>query len=623
LGGTVVQGLAIITFLAAGKGRARRPGVPRRREAMSTVASPRWLVLATLLVPALLLGLVAWQDHVNDMRHARKDAMRTVAIFYHQASNVFAIDALAAALVDEKIRGMGWDEIGHSATLQKGLAAIVSRYPQISSLRLVDPNGFVRSSSTGLPTAPISTAGCDFFKALQERDSGIYISRPAVGHTHGSRHFNIALRRTSATGAFDGIIVVSVRSTYLTDFWKRTAPKLDVAAKLFRSDGTILAREPLPNAEMLLAANNPLLRAVGRSASGSLTAVSGVDGVERFYFHKKIDSFPVYLAYGIGVEAVARRSQQHLVVYGGVFGSAAIVLVLMALAFSRSARREAEALQHGRLVRSRLNAETARRSAAEEQLYQSQKMDALGQMIGGVAHDFGNILTIIVLNLELLDQRVVEPGCRKLVDNALTGAERAEKAIAALLGFARNQPLRSEIFDANMALRNMVPLLQQALRSDISLEMSLAPGVLTIEADPNRTALAVLNLVVNARDAMPERGVLQIRTRKVTLKGTVDGLVGDFAMLTVTDTGTGIAPDLLSRVFEPFYTTKGSQRGTGLGLSMVNSFAKQSRGAVAIESVVGQGTTITLYLPCAAPTGDDGVENRAMPRHAVEAPVES
>ncbi len=142
--------------------------------------------------------------------------------------------------------------------------------------------------------------------------------------------------------------------------------------------------------------------------------------------------------------------------------------------------------------------------------------------------------------------------------------------------------------------------MHQALGSEINLETVLSPDLWQVETDPNQTGLAVLNIIVNARDAMPEGGCLEIKTANQVLNGEPDSLVGSFVALTFADTGSGIAPHLLSRVFEPFFTTKEPGKGTGLGLSMVYGFAKQSRGSVSIRSILGQGTTITLYLPCAS-----------------------
>ena len=510
---------------------------------------------------------------------------------------MFETHELVVARIDERIRGMTWEEIGNSEPLHHDLVKIQSQYPQIESLWLIDPDGVARNSSVVLPKRPLNGADRDFFVSLRERDLGTFIGGPMVGRLRGLVNFNVAQRRTGASKAFDGVIVVSVSPRYFTDFWKKIAPPLDIAVKLVRKDGVVLAREPVSDAEILLGVDNPLMQAIQNADSGTRRMVSNIDGISRFYGYKKIDAYPVYLVYGVGVGVALHRWYAHLAVYGCFFGLATIALTFMAVVAARRARREAMALHHWREAARQLRAEAERRGAIEDQLRQSQKMDALGQMTSGVAHDFSNILTIVIGNLELLSQHVTTPRSAALAENALKAAERGTKAIQNLLSFARRQPLRSEIFDPNAALLNMTELFRQSLGSNIRLDMMLCKDAWPVEADLNQANLAVLNLVVNARDAMPEGGVLTVQTTNVRLNGDLHYLVGDFVLVTIADTGTGIKPDVMSRVFEPFFTTKEASHGTGLGLSMVYGFAKQSGGTVTIESAVGQGTTIMLYLP--------------------------
>ena len=432
---------------------------------------------------------------------------------------------------------MTWDEIATSEQLQRDLAKIQNQYPQVQSLWLIDPTGIVRNSNLVLPGSPINAADRDFFVALREHDLGTFISHPIIGRLRGFVNFNVALRRTGAAKAFDGVIVVSVHPTYFTDFWKKIAPNRDKAVKLVRQDGVILAREPLPEVEKLLGADNPLMKAIHAADIGTLRMVSDGDGLERFYGYRKIDAYPVYLAYGVGTGTSLDRWYQHLAVYGCFFGLAAIGLTLLAVAATRRAQREATALHHWQAAAQRLREEGERRTAIEDQLRQSQKMDALGQMTSGIAHDFSNILTIIIGNIELLSLRVTEPRCAALVKTALNAAERGVKATQSLLALARQQPVRTEIFDANEALLNMSELILQALGPNIRLDMLLDPGVRPVRADLNQTNLAVLNVVVNARDAMPDGGILTIQTTNVSLAGETDCVFGDFAAIAISDTG--------------------------------------------------------------------------------------
>jgi signal transduction histidine kinase len=242
----------------------------------------------------------------------------------------------------------------------------------------------------------------------------------------------------------------------------------------------------------------------------------------------------------------------------------------------------------------------------EAALERSLRLEALGRLTGSVAHDFNNLLTIIVGNLEQLRDRSHDAFVQHGAKAALDAAVRGEKLVQSLLAFARRRPLCHRVFDLNAMIRDMDPLLRQSLGANIELIPALAPGVWPVETDVSQTEMAVLNLVVNARDAMPEGGVLRIETANVMLTGERDGLHGIFVALTVADTGCGMSPEVLARAFEPFFTTKAEGKGTGLGLSMVYGFARQSRGTAAIRSEPNEGTAVTIYLPrSVAPLGAD------------------
>jgi len=269
-------------------------------------------------------------------------------------------------------------------------------------------------------------------------------------------------------------------------------------------------------------------------------------------------------------------------------------------------RREAEeALQAlNASLEERVATEIAERAKAEDALRQAQKMEAVGQLTGGVAHDFNNLLTVIIGGLDTI--RRSKPGdeirARRAMDMALQAAERAASLTGRLLAFSRRQPLKPTPTDLNVLVRNMTELLHRTLGEQVELEGVLAPRLWRVEADQNQLESAILNLAVNARDAMPEGGKLTIETANTLLDEgytSVDAEVipGQYVVIAVSDTGQGMSPEILSHVFEPFFTTKEVGRGTGLGLSMVYGFVKQSGGHLTIYSEVGQGTTVKLYFP--------------------------
>jgi len=248
---------------------------------------------------------------------------------------------------------------------------------------------------------------------------------------------------------------------------------------------------------------------------------------------------------------------------------------------------------------------TAQLRHNEEALRQSQKMEAVGQLTGGIAHDFNNMLTGIIGSLELLRRRLARGRTEdldSLIDLGVTSANRAAGLTHRLLAFSRRQSLDSKAVQMNTLVLSMSELLQRSLNESIQLDMRLDDKLWVAEADPNQLESALLNLVINARDAMPEGGKLVVETSNQVLhrdftQAYANLEPGDYVMLSVTDNGSGMPQSVVSRAFDPFFTTKPIGQGTGLGLSMIYGFSKQSRGHVSIDSEIDQGTTVKLYLP--------------------------
>ena len=247
--------------------------------------------------------------------------------------------------------------------------------------------------------------------------------------------------------------------------------------------------------------------------------------------------------------------------------------------------------------------------AVEEQLRQSQKMQAIGQLTGGIAHDFNNLLTIILGNLQLLEQGDNRDERRRsFIDDALWATTRGGELTHRLLAFARMQPLRPTIVNLNEVVRGLTDLLRRTLGSRVEIVEELDPGIPSVFVDPGELERALVNLAINARDAMPDGGTLSLQTRRAILDADYvercpDVEPGDYVMLTVSDTGTGIPARFLGRIFEPFFTTKEVGHGSGLGLSMVYGFVKQSGGHVSVYSEPGAGTAFKLFFPRAMTAG--------------------
>jgi len=317
--------------------------------------------------------------------------------------------------------------------------------------------------------------------------------------------------------------------------------------------------------------------------------------------------------------AEADRLTDYLSWLGLLVGAGSIFLGLVAVQAVRqnvAARREAEneaeraeALERAvaertqelRLANEALRAEAEEREAAESQLRQVQKMEAVGQLTGGIAHDFNNMLAVVVGGIDLARRRLNGPRREIMthLNNAMEGATRAAALTRRLLSFARSEPLLPDRVDPAELVGGMSDLLDRTIGERIHVEVDLARDTWPIYVDPHQLENAIVNLAVNARDAMEGTGTMRVSTRNVRLAASEVGDVrpGDYVQISVSDTGCGMARDVLERAFEPFFTTKPVGKGTGLGLSQIFGFAHQSGGEVGIESELGQGTTVSIYLP--------------------------
>jgi PAS domain S-box-containing protein len=247
-------------------------------------------------------------------------------------------------------------------------------------------------------------------------------------------------------------------------------------------------------------------------------------------------------------------------------------------------------------LREQVERQTGELVHAQEQLRQSQKMEALGQLTGGIAHDFNNLLTVVVGGLDLIVKRAEDDKLKRYAENALAAAERGARLTGQLLAFSRVQRLEVRPTQVAPLIQNMRPLLRNVLGPGITKQFDLDEEAMPVMADPTQLEVAVLNLAINARDAMPDGGVLSFASRKVEVTGDLELDDGTYIELTISDTGAGMSEEVAARAFEPFFTTKEVGKGTGLGLSMVYGMARQSGGTARIESAPGGGTAVKLFF---------------------------
>jgi two-component system NtrC family sensor kinase len=568
----------------------------------------------------LLLALAAWQNFRLVRSQTEERVMIEAGELREHALNTVKTYAIVLAWIDARTRGLGWDQIAQDEELHRFLSDL-DTLPQIDEVWMADATGRPVISGRSSLTPPIDVSDRDCFAAKKKQDVGIFVSREQIGALTHAPEFDICDRRSTADKGFDGIIVVSARPAYFSEFYRTVSEEKRFAASLVRSDGSLLVRYPALSAPPVLARDSPFMQAIASNPDRGWFGGRGeTDGVERFFAYQRVEGYPLYVAYGVPKRDVLHSWLANLVNYSLFAVPASLALFGMTLLAVRQIQRHAIASWRWRTTARRLRREMNRRALAEAELRQAQKMEALGQLTGGVAHDFNNLLTVLQGSLEMLSGRQQSDQLQARVDTALRTVERGERLTEQLLAFARRQPLAKATIDLNAQLRRMTELLVRTVGSAIVINTNLAPDLWPVDADATQLELAVINLAINARDAMPAGGKLGIRTFNLATQREAmpeQQTVADFVSLQVSDTGQGMPPEVASRAFEPFFTTKEAGKGTGLGLSMVYGFARQSGGSASIRSDVDRGTTVTLLLPRGLPAHEsDGAGATDLPRSA-------
>jgi signal transduction histidine kinase/ActR/RegA family two-component response regulator len=572
------------------------------REGRGAVRAYYGLAVAALLLPVLVLCGGAWLAWQSVLRDARQGLDRALAVSTEQATKVLDTHMLVAARVNDLVGGLDDAAIrAHEPPLRDQIVAMIRPFPQVTAVIVSNSDGQALLSTPHYPVDPGTTfADRDYFLALRDGHRSPFISATVTGSQTGQSAFSVARRKGDDPRQFQGVILVLVSPRYFETFDRSLFnDSADYTAGLYREDGALLARYPsTPDLAFPAAKPNTLLMtAIARDPVSGMVRGEAVDGVARVIAYRKLDAYPVYVTVGRSWHSIV-VAWRNLMATHLIFGiPATMALFALSLLAARRARRESATL-------AALQAEIRRREQAEDALRQAQKMEAVGRLTGGIAHDFNNHLTVISSNVELLKRRLPEnaAGLVRLADAAMHGVRRAATLTQRLLAFSRQQTLDPEPLDAGQLVSGMLDLLRRTLGESVVIETAAASGLWLTRIDANQLESALLNLAVNARDAMPRGGKLTIETANAALDESyvarhAELTAGQYVMIAVRDTGIGMSPDVQARVFEPFFTTKPFGQGTGLGLSMVYGFVAQSGGHIRIDSAPGAGTTIRLYLP--------------------------
>ena len=551
------------------------------------------MIVASVAIPVAIFCYASWIGYQNTFAHADERLLANLGIMAEHTSGVFqsvdltfaAVNAIAGDLTDEQIKASEQALHVQLVKLEKATVAI-------DAILIVDKDGHTLVSSAIYPVpSNVGVADRDYFLAQKEKDAGTYVGAVLEPRVRKGKFFGVSRRRPPRNGEFTGIVMVAVKPQIFSDFYTQLARDAGGGGfSLAKSDGVILARFPdPPNGITRFGPDSGFMLNVPRYPNGAVVTTNhSVEGVQRRIAFRKLGYSNLYVSDGVATDVIIsdwlRTMSAHL-----YFGIPAVIVLLVLVLMTMRRTRE-------------LYAEAERRELAEEGLRQAQKMEAVGQLTGGVAHDFNNLLTIILGNLGIAKRGVVEARAERALNNARIGAERAAQLTRRLLAFSRQQPLDPKTVDANKLIVSMSDLLNRSLGENIALETISGAGIWKIECDVSELESALLNLALNARDAMPDGGKLTIETSNAYLddeycRHHADLTPGQYVLIAVSDNGMGMSAETIERAFDPFFTTKETGKGTGLGLSQVYGFVKQSKGHVRIYSEPGEGTTIKLYFP--------------------------
>ena len=572
---------------------------------LRTIALLRCLVAASIVGPLLVLAAVGWFSYQAILRDAEHEILRTSEVGREHASKVFDSFRLVAGQIQEILDGLDASAIRASERkLHERFVKLIHGLPQIESLIVVGRDGHPLVATAVYPVAAAEDfSDRDYFQALMKDEAPAYISRVQTSRITHARFFGWGVALHGPDGPQQALVDIAVSPDFFMRFYgtliAEGGENVDGRiVSMVREDGEILVRFPRFEGDSArVSSPSPFFDAVKADPeAGAYRSRSVIDSgaPERLYAYRKVPGHPVYVVAGRSTASISAEWRRGMIGYLAVAVGAALALSLTSLAALRGAGREQRAL-------ARVRAEMSRRAEAEEQLRQAQKMEAVGQLTGGIAHDFNNLLTVIRSAIDFLRRPGLAEDRRSRYLEAISDTTtRATRLTSQLLAFARRQALRPEAFDVVANLGGVSEMTRTLLGSRIAVETDFPGEALWVHADPGQFDTAIVNLAVNARDAMNGEGRLFIaasRVEAIPADGLRPATRGDFVAVAIRDTGAGIPADRLARIFEPFFTTKEVGQGTGLGLSQVFGFAKQSGGEVTVASELGRGATFTLYLP--------------------------
>ncbi|HKO87291.1 MAG TPA: ATP-binding protein [Burkholderiales bacterium] len=552
-------------------------------------------VLKTLLALAVLLPIIfvlwyAWSSYTETRKQVELDVQRMVGVAEEHALKVMEINEQINARVVELLRDQSNDEIrAQQAQYHQMLNEIGEAMPQIQSINVFDETGTRMVSSLNQPNTPQPNIADreDFYHHASNPGSEVFVSTLFQGRASKMLIFNMSIARRQGE-RFAGVVNTSLNPGYFSEYYRQMISGNEGAAiALHHARGSLLGRYPPVSNPITFSPNAELGdRFAAGERAGSLETRSNADGKKRSFAFRRVGDLPLYIVASYSTATWQGAWYRQIGSVAAFTFLPSIALWALLVSTLRRLRREEEVWDQWR-------AEVTQRQAMELAYKQARRLEALGQLTGGVAHDFNNLLMVVSTSTMVLRRQMLDPKSDQPLGALERSIEAGKRLTRQLLAFSRKQPLRPEVLDVAKHVREFMELVRTSLGGRIQLDIQISPSLKPIYADEAELELALLNLALNARDAMPDGGRLRIRVDPVP----ADANHPERIVIAFEDTGHGIEPENLNRIFEPFFTTKAAGRGTGLGLAQVRGFCEEAGGSVGVQSIVGAGTTVTMLLP--------------------------
>jgi signal transduction histidine kinase/CheY-like chemotaxis protein len=576
--------------------RAERVAVDVPMPSRNFAATRRVLLIVlavSIVFPLACLGGYGFFDYQRRIADSNDMIDRLARVTEEQAVKVLDLNQQMASRIVDLLGNDGDAQIrAQQAGLHARLRQIGGDFPQVASIYLLGVNGDLLVSSRTYPAPVMSTRRPEDFALAKAMRPQPYFSEPNFAPLSRTDVFTTAIGRSGDGGQFLGVVSVALRTEYFSRFYRElTDSNPSLVLGLYRQDGSLLVRYPAWPAGAKPKPQSAFVAALrDKQLFGHIRVKSTVDGVERLLAFRRVGDYPLYVLSAYATDSIGAAWRRHFMMIAALTAVPCVAIWLLVFFSLRQLAGERRAWE-------RWQGEVAMRLSAEAASRQLQRMGALGNLVANVAHDFNNLLMVVSANTELARLKHYND-LEKEVQAVERATAAAESLTRQLLSVAKKQPLKQEPVDLASWLPGAAPLIDAALGDNVEMALNMVDGVWQVLADPVDLEFAIMNLAVNARDAMPRGGHFVIRCQNNRLVSS-DTLLpdGEYVLIACSDDGEGMPEAVVRRAFEPLFTTRVRGSGTGLGLAQVLAMCEQAGGTASIDSVLGSGTTVRLYLP--------------------------